>query len=125
MKFNCPHCNHEYDHAAAKPGQKAKCKECHQIFRIPKPPIQIEPQPVNVIPDKITPDKIRQTAKSFFVHAWNRQPAAFRTGFITTLGVLSALMLTWYLYGKVFYHPAVNTMDSIKATLASVELYPS
>jgi hypothetical protein len=130
MKFKCPHCNHEYDHPKAHPGQKAKCKQCHQVFSIPQPPIEIAPQPVTCTPEKITPDTIKRGIKSILFHTWARQPVAFRTGFITTLGVMSALMLTWYLYGSWLRYtsPAVLSSAAVNQTsqnAATKEAQPS
>ena len=98
MKFNCPHCNHEYNTTKAHPGKKAKCKECGQTFIIPKEPIEITPSPQLPF-EKIEPKKEKKKAGRLFINLWNRSPAAFRTAFLSTLGVVCALWFAWTIMG--------------------------
>jgi hypothetical protein len=68
MKFECSYCHQEYDHPKAKPGQKAKCKQCYQIFVIPQPEIHVD-QTTPQIVDSLVSKKPRPFQKKiiFFV----------------------------------------------------------
>jgi predicted Zn finger-like uncharacterized protein len=131
MKFQCPHCTTSYDHRKAHTGQKAKCKQCGHLFRIAQ---TIELTPAAAYPSNQPSQPIIETAGVALVgvvaRGWNKAPAAFRTAFLSTLGVLSALMITWFIYGKLpqqnnpIQNKPAQTLDSVSSQLATCGLYP-
>ena len=103
MKFNCPKCQHEYDMPTAHIGQRAKCKSCSTVFHITAAPLEITPNPnlpFDQIVNKSSAEKPRlKSSGRFFVSLWTRSPAAFRTAFLSTLGVVCALWFSWSVMG--------------------------
>lgn len=127
MKFSCPHCNKQYDHPNATAGKKAKCRKCKNIFIIPITINSVEsPSPLPV--EKIVPTKITLAQKTLLTagkRMWNNAPLPFRNAFLGTLGVLSAIMITWMLYGKATGRTSqINTMENITSEMAQLGLFP-
>ena len=96
IKASCPHCKHLYKLAADQSGKKAKCKVCQQIFVV-HADIEIEPLPApNPAPPAKPLRKPPISPHTFFLKLWSGCPAAFRTAFLSTLGVVCALLFAWY-----------------------------
>ncbi len=70
-------------------GKAVSCTTCGQSFnavKFKKPPI-------------IVPSDIPRSGHNFFGKIWTKSPLAFRTAFLATLGVISALWFAWYVAG--------------------------
>jgi len=95
MKAQCPNCQTRFKAPDSYAGKTVKCLKCKNSFTIelPKPePEKISlPVPLNTLP--VPPIKQRG---NFFIKLWNNSPVAFRTAFLATLGVLSALLFAYY-----------------------------
>lgn len=106
MKVQCPNCKKVLSVPDEYKGKRIKCKGCQQVLiakptpvvvpidtlqaaESPKPPAQPKPGPL-------------PSRGNFLTKIWKRSPVAFRTGFLTTLGVVSALTLCIYVYGRIF-----------------------
>jgi hypothetical protein len=95
MRTQCPHCNRFIKCPDAYQGRNIKCPQCKFAFLAAawvSPP---------------TPDIVAETLKTIKKHnpirsAWNRMPVPFKTAFLSTLGVISASMITFYFYGNIF-----------------------
>jgi hypothetical protein len=125
MDFQCPNCNVRYKNKVAKPGQKAKCKVCKSIFRIP---LSIElpaESPILSPPATEQFKKAKQTAMVAVRRIWTNAPGPFRNAFLATCGVLSSLMVTWFIYGNVHgtSKPA-DTLETLTAQMAQCGLFP-
>ena len=97
MKFSCPHCQKKYDIEAAHPGKKVRCKQCQKVFQIPPSPAS---RPVkSVVPfDSLPAPKPDKRANNILLKLWTGTPSAYRTSFLATLGVLSALLVAFYVF---------------------------
>ena len=95
MKIQCPSCKKVSTVPDAYRGRRVKCKSCKESFvaeACKKPPI--------VVPMKLPPLPRSSPGKENFVtKLWTRTPSAFRTSFLATLGVVSALWVTFNFIG--------------------------
>lgn len=115
MKFTCPHCQKEYDLDNAHSGQKARCKKCHQIFIIHEI-IQIHPSNIaQQDPVKHLTETVKIKTVNSAKRIWNHSPVQFRNAFLATFGVLSALLITLYIYGGIF-HSTSGSASSVQST---------
>ena len=101
MKVQCPNCNTIQNAPDDSVGKRALCKSCRQKFTITEytPPVIL---PVADLPD---PDDIpitvdapppKDRSDNIFARAWIGIPGPFKTSFLATLGVVSALLFAWY-----------------------------
>jgi len=152
MKVQCPHCKKVLSVPDDYKGKRIKCKGCQGILiakpLAEKPIISGSPKPKS-IPIVVPTDTLQiaepskpmmpQEPKSlpscgnFLTKIWNHSPVAFRTGFLTTLGVLSALALCIYIYGRISlsrpslkpepsYPPAISPMPEKILAGKSIEV---
>jgi len=120
MKVQCPHCKKVLSVPDEYEGKRIKCKGCQGVLItnpleekiiIPKSP---KPKPTPIVvpidvlqasesPKSTAPQEsqLLPSRGNFLTKLWNRSPVAFRTGFLTTIGVLSALALCIYIYGRI------------------------
>ena len=95
MKIQCPSCKKVSTVPDAYRGRRVKCKSCKESFvaeACKKPPI--------VVPMKLPPLPRSSPGKENFVtKLWTRTPSAFRTSFLATLGVVSALWVSFNFIG--------------------------
>jgi endogenous inhibitor of DNA gyrase (YacG/DUF329 family) len=145
MKVQCPHCKKILSVPDEYKSRRIKCKGCHQILLAkpleeqtiipgsPKPKSTPIVVPVDALrsADSPTPPArpvsgSQSSRSNFLTKLWNHSPVAFRTGFLTTLGVVSALTLCVYVYGRIFLpRPSLkpeSTYLAYKTNLAN-ELY--
>ena len=101
MKVQCPNCQEIQNAPDDSVGKRALCKSCRQKFTITEytPPVIL---PVADLPD---PDDIpitvdapppKDRSDNIFARAWIGIPGPFKTSFLATLGVVSALLFAWY-----------------------------
>lgn len=96
MKTRCPYCQKKFKAPDTYAGKQAKCPSCRQSFVV----AAYQPTPV-VTPEKIENVKketVKAAKNNIFINAWKKSPLAFKTGFLTTIGVISALMVAGYTY---------------------------
>ena len=88
MKVQCHYCKTVFSTPDEYRDKRINCKYCQKsLVAAPfvKPPI--------VIPKNL-PAKV-----NFITKLWTKSPKAYRTGFLATLGAISAFFLAWYLVG--------------------------
>lgn len=91
MKAQCPHCKTIQEAPDDATGKRARCKSCRDTFVI------INEYEERVVPDidpSTLPTKTRRA--NFFTRVWSGIPGPFKTAFLATLGVVSALLFAWY-----------------------------
>ncbi len=113
MKTQCPNCKAVQDVPAEYIGKDVTCRRCNELFvaeKFKKPPIVIPP----VLP----------STGNFITKAWKRTPIAFKTSFLATLGVITALLLTFYLYGNVLVKTSRSDIQGVKSQLFKEKLFP-
>jgi len=86
MKTQCPHCNAIQRVPNAYENKSIFCAECGLDFA------------ANRYKRRIKPPRIDH-AKNAFERAWSHTPKAFRTGFLATLGVITAVIVALWLLG--------------------------
>lgn len=125
MDFKCPNCNVSYKNKAAKPGQKAKCKVCNSIFRIP---LSIELLVESPIQSPLATEQFKKAKQAAMVAArriWTNAPTPFRNAFLATCGVLSAMMVTWFIYGNIHGSAKpTDTLETLTAQMTQCGLFP-
>jgi hypothetical protein len=95
MITQCDKCKKKQDVPDVYRGRQIKCQYCkepitaHEYVPLPQIP---KPDPVQVTLEVI---KNRNPIRS----AWNRMPTPFKTAFLSTFGVMSALLITFFVYG--------------------------
>lgn len=125
MDVHCPSCCRLFDAPKEYKGRKVKCPFCKKST-IASP---CEPVPIRIVEPKqeivpyTAPHRVPKAAGDFLVKAWVKSPTAYKTGFLATLGALSALVLSIYVYGHFIFAVKPTLMDSIKSTLSKNELY--
>ena len=102
MKIKCPNCQTVQKAPDDSAGKRARCKSCRDTFIILGeyiPPVVV---PVADLPD---PDDIpitvdarppKDRSGNILSRAWIGIPGPFKTSFLATLGVVSALLFAWY-----------------------------
>lgn len=99
MKTLCPQCGNVFDvpnHYFEKP---VKCLVCKFQFVA----TQYTPVPITEEVGKVASKAVENVKKNNPIRsAWSRMPTAFKTAFLATFGVLSAIMITYYIYGHSF-----------------------
>lgn len=104
MKIICPKCDQEFHVTEKTAGKKAKCSNCDKIFRVekPQPPYQ----------------------KADITAVWAKCPPAFKTAFLATLGVISALVISYYFADFAFFkknNEASNAAESLPIERVSTD----
>ncbi len=102
MRIQCPNCQTVQKAPDDSAGKRARCKSCRDTFVIVSeyaPPVVV---PISDLPD---PDDIpitvdapppKDRSGNILARAWTGIPAPFKTSFLATLGVVSALLFAWY-----------------------------
>jgi len=126
MDVHCPSCCRLFDAPKEYKGREIKCPFCKKsTIASPCEPVTIRIiEPKQEIVPFIAPHRVPKAAGDFLVKAWVKSPMAYKTGFLATLGALSALVLSIYVYGHFIFAVKPTLMDTIKITLAENELYP-
>ena len=114
MKTKCPHCNTVQKAPDEAAGREALCRSCREKFTITEyaPPVIV---PIADLPD---PDDIpitvdapppKDRSGNILSRAWLGIPGPFKTSFLATLGVVSALLFAWYVVRvpKWFNKPSI------------------
>ncbi len=94
MKVQCPHCSKTLSVPDAYKGQKIRCKDCNKSLMAN--PIKPENTKPFIAPLPVQPHPEPNPQKGMLAKIWSGSPVAFRTAFLATLGVVSALLFTWY-----------------------------
>jgi len=108
MKTQCPHCADTFSLPAEYTAKQIKCLRCKQLFTV------APHHPPPVIDTK-------QLAKEFTTaisRTHPHTPRAFKVAFLSTLGVISAFLMAFYVYGHFF----VPASGSSAINLAQVRL---
>lgn len=84
IKFNCTECGEKLESPSSLQGKSLRCPMCKTRVKVPV-----------VAPKKPI---VRKTG-NILLRAWRNSPAPFRTAFLATFGVISALVLAFYIYG--------------------------
>ncbi|MDD5134262.1 MAG: hypothetical protein PHP01_02470 [Phycisphaerae bacterium] len=121
MKTQCPNCKAEFKVPEHYLGKKVKCLKCKNSFIIGLPKLEPEQTPVPVPLNNLPPIPAKQK-DNFFVKLWHGSPIAFRTAFLATLGVISALAFAYYLMSAPKF---LNKNASMQNTEASSNRYIS
>ncbi len=101
MKTKCPHCNTVQKAPDEAAGREALCKSCRKKFTITEyaPPVIVPvadlPNPDD-IPITVDAPPPKDRSGNILSRAWLGIPAPFKTSFLATLGVVSALLFAWY-----------------------------
>jgi len=115
VKTQCPICL--TIHKVPKPylGRKIKCDECTQFFVVAN---------YNFISKTDSSRLIHQT-ENFLTRFWKSTPIAFKTAFLATLGITSAIVISFYAYSHFFLRMPTRTIDTVQNWLAEWKLFPS
>ncbi len=119
MKIQCPSCKKISTVPDAYRGKRVKCKSCEETF-------VAEPykEPPIVVPTELPPlPRSSPNKENFVTKLWTRTPAAFRVGFLATLGVVSALWVTFNFIGPGTWlrRPGVQKTSHTSPVLASLK----
>jgi len=116
MKTQCPHCGHVFPIPGEYLTQDVKCVVCKKMFPV---------QPFHVLAP-IEPHKFPAKGADLISRLWKNTPRPFKLGFLSTLGVLSAALLTFYVYGHLIL-PARRSqpIHHAIAQLAEHKLFPT
>ena len=112
MKTQCPNCKNIFKLPAEYVKKNVKCKKCSEVFvgeKFNKPPV--------VVP------YLAHQGGNFITKAWLRSPPAFRSGFLVTLGALTALLLTFYTMGIFNKNPSRSLPPGY--TTSDYQFYPT
>lgn len=112
MKTQCPYCKTIFDVPPEYKDKKVKCRRCDKDFK----PVKFKKPPI-VIPNL-------PSRGNFLTKLWTKSPTAFKAGFLTTLGVVSALVLSFYVYRHLFLLDRTPTVENVKAGLLKYDLFP-
>lgn len=113
MKTQCPHCKTIFNVPPEYKDKKVKCRRCDKDFK----PVKFEKPPI-VIPNL-------PSRGNFLTNFWTKSPTAFKAGFLTTLGVVSALVLSFYVYRHIIITPlATRPINTVKKQLSKHRLFP-
>lgn len=88
VKIQCPNCNKQFKAPDEYEGKKVKCAKCNFVFYAQK----IEDK-LNELLKKTIQKKPK--GQNLFIKIWNNSPIVFRTAFLATLGVISALVIAY------------------------------
>ncbi len=104
MKTKCPHCNTVQSAPDEAAGRDALCRSCRKVFTITEytspviVPMADLPSPADLddIPITVDAPPPKDRSGNILSRAWTGIPAPFKTSFLATLGVVSALLFAWY-----------------------------
>jgi hypothetical protein len=100
INFKCKKCGEKLEAPESLAGEAIKCPKCNLYSDIPKP--------------------IKTITSNAIISLWQKSPAAFRTGFLTTLGVLAAIIASFYLYNNVLSSSPVKKAASAQPAKKSI-----
>jgi hypothetical protein len=114
MITQCPKCLEQQEIPDPYRGREIKCLHCKEPFHA------TETMPLPQLPK---PDVVAETIQIVKKHnpirsAWNKMPKPFKTAFLSTFGVMSALLITYYVYGNTL---GIRTLKTPKSPLMSLE----
>lgn len=111
MRTQCPECKLVFDVPPEYIDKEVKCRRCDKIFhpeKFQKPPIVIPNLP---------------STGNFVIKLWTKSPTTFKTGFLTTLGVLLAILF-FFKFSPVFSSKQpINPLTSIRSRLEADKLF--
>lgn len=110
MNTQCPKCKKVFALPKEYKGQQIKCPRCKETFV----PQKFKKSPI------VVPSNLPRKSGNLLGKIWNNSPVAYRTGFLATLGVITALLLSIYIYGRAF--PFRSSLKP-KATNQYYQLY--
>jgi hypothetical protein len=123
MITQCDKCKKKQDVPDVYRSRQIKCQHCkesiiaNECVALPEIP---KPDPVQATIEII---KKRNPIRS----AWNRMPTPFKTAFLSTFGVMSALLITYYVYGSPLWtstpKSVLMSFEEAKAILAKGGLF--
>jgi len=127
MKVECPHCKKILSVPDDYKNKRIKCKYCEQVLKaIPLDAKIVVPTNIVHAPEtseKSSEHKLRPASRvNFITKIWIKSPVPFRNAFLATLGVVSALILSIYIYGNILYSKPKN-IDWAEKKLASSQLF--
>jgi hypothetical protein len=126
MRVECPRCKKILSVPDDYKNKRIKCKYCEQVLEA----VPLEAKtvvPTNImqkpeVPEKSSEYKLRPSQGNFITKIWTKSPAAFRNAFLATLGVVSALVLSIYIYGNI-WHLNPENLDWAQKKLALHKLF--
>lgn len=120
MKTQCPNCKKNFKAPDEYEGRKVKCTQCKIIFEAHKIDIISEQarQKLDVLIKKTTEAKIK--SKGLLSRLWTNSPIAFRNAFLSTFGVISALVIAYYFFDWLYL-----SKPSAKPEINSAEINPA
>lgn len=99
MKVQCPHCKKVLSVPDDHKGKRIKCAGCDAVL-IAMPMKVKAPEVAKKSVTRQTRQKLFITSRgNFITKLWTKSPIAFRTAFLATLGVITALFVTFYVFG--------------------------
>lgn len=105
MKVQCSSCQKIQNAPDDSIGKRARCKSCRDTFVILNeysPPVVVPlPDPPSLadlddVPITVDAPPPKDRSDNIFARAWIGIPVPFKTSFLATLGVVSALLFAWY-----------------------------
>jgi len=118
MKLQCPKCRTNYSIPREYISKTIKCKNCNQLLKVTSK--TAEPKPIcgiteeNQMGKKKSPGK--QNGENFLTKLWRTSPSAFRVTFLGTLGVFSAFLFIYYIWGAGLWLKGYTAAASSKTT---------
>jgi hypothetical protein len=111
MKTQCPECKLVFDVPVEYMDKEVKCRRCEKSFK----PVKFKKPPV-VIPNL-------PSQGNFLKKLWSKTPIAFKTGFLATLGVLSAFLLFLKFSSSFFPRQSADSFSLIRSQLELNKLF--
>jgi len=110
--FNCSKCGEQLEAPQSIAGQTLKCPRCglHEI--VPTPSIV-----------KGTVEKSKKATNTFLIKVWENTPKPFKNAFLATVGVVAAVLLSYFVYANVFASEPSN-IEKNTSLLAKHKLFP-
>ena len=106
INFKCSQCGEKLEAPESLQGSSLKCPMCKTATKIPK--------------HKPSKQVARKTG-NLLIHIWDNSPAPFKTAFLATLGVFTAVFVGWLVYGHFFV--TTNDFEKCKAKLEENSLF--
>jgi len=106
INFKCSQCAEKMEAPESLQGSSLKCPMCKTVTKIP----------INRPSKQIT----RKTG-NLLIRIWDNSPAPFKTAFLATLGVFTAVFVGWLVYGHFFV--TTNDFEKCKAKLEEQKLF--
>lgn len=110
--FECSKCGEKLEAPQSLAGQSVECPQCGLHERVPTP---------SVVKESV--EKSKKATNTFLITIWRNTPRPFKNAFLTTVGVLTAILLSYFVYAKVFASKT-SSIEKYTTILAEYKLFP-